>query len=442
LQTSHPAIEVFRDAAANVPAYRTILSEQGLQPGQICTIEDFQRHVPVLDKQSTFGRFAIPDLCRGGTVPPLAGVLTSSGDSGRFSFGAYSPEEAARQTAETDEALDRFFQVRTRRTLLINALPMGVKVHTAACTLADTSVRADMVTALVKSFGAGFQQMILVGEAAFIKKVLELGLTQGVDWRGSLVHLILGEEPLAENARTYFGSILAADGADPRTGLIASSMGVAELGLNLFFETPHLIALRRALHESAGLRRRALGWDAPCAPMAFTYDPRRIFVEVLPRRRLVVTPLAPRTIPLVRYETGDAAMAPEPEVLSALFDATGLVGGIDPNMPVLFVFGRQGRSAEGTIPTPEEVKEALYSNPAIACAVTGNFRLPPQGQPPVLRAQLAEGASAGKATTERLVKLLSDRLGGGCAVRLEPYETFGDGMTLDYERKFHYTSRG
>src|SRR6185295_12546343 len=106
-----------------------------------------------------------------------------------------------------DDALDSLFAVRSRPTLLINCLPMGVKVHTQVCTLAETSVRPDMAVGLVKTFGQHFAQIILVGEAAFLKHVLETGMRSGLDWRKYAVHVILGEEPLAENARRYLGDI-------------------------------------------------------------------------------------------------------------------------------------------------------------------------------------------------------------------------------------------
>jgi phenylacetate-CoA ligase len=183
-----------------------------------------------------------------------------------------------------------------------------------------------MVTALVAEFGRHYDQIILVGEAAFIKHVLELGQTQQIDWQGMLIHVAVGEEPLAENARKYFEDILGIDLKHPETGLIISSMGVAELGLNLFCETPSLVALRRVLHENSDLRRAVLGPAARNVPMLFAYDPSRSFVEVLEDGRLAVSTLEPeRRLPLVRYVTGDRAAFPQSEPLfQKAFEESGL----------------------------------------------------------------------------------------------------------------------
>ncbi len=147
-EAQHPVIAAFRDAAEEVPAYRQILAEAGTNPREVATLDDFARRVPVIDKASTFGRFGLPELCRGGHYGKLLSVLTSSGQSGRFSFGLYDLEMAALEVGRIDDTLDRLLSVRSRATLLINCLPMGVKVPTQACTLAETSVRPDMVTAL------------------------------------------------------------------------------------------------------------------------------------------------------------------------------------------------------------------------------------------------------------------------------------------------------
>ena len=71
---------------------------------------------------------------------------------------------------------------------------------------------------LVKAFQKHFSQIILVGEAAFVKLLLETGQRAGIDWQSHVTHVILGEEPLAENARTYLEGILGIDPIRPGSG--------------------------------------------------------------------------------------------------------------------------------------------------------------------------------------------------------------------------------
>jgi len=438
---THPAVSAFHLAAERVPAYRQILSEAGVAPAQVHTLEEFRRVVPPTDKHSTFGRFSVAELCRDGRIGSLAFVLTSSGHSGRFSFGLCERSAAADVVRQTDEALDMVFQVRSRKTLLINCLPMGVKVHTAACTLGETSVRADMVVALVRQFARYHDQVILVGEPAFTKSALELGASGKLDWSEILVHVIVGEELVVENTRRYLQHLLGIDPNRPETGLVASSLGVAELGLNVLFELPPLISLRRAMHEDAALCQSLLGHRPPFVPMVFTYDPTRIFVETDADGRMLLTTLEPdRPLPLIRYATGDVGTVLEDSAeLAERAGALGLPVRLPEKMPLVFVYGRGEFALAGDVRVyPEQVREGIYHDPDLARLTTANFRLASGEQRARLRIQLAQGVCP----QERLDNAFASAVGryapAPLEVRCETYETFGSGMSLDYERKLAY----
>ncbi|MGB2753684.1 MAG: hypothetical protein WBD75_13110 [Phycisphaerae bacterium] len=436
-----PIIAAFQRTAREVPAYRDILAEAGVDPAKITSIDAFRQYVPLVDKAGTFGRFPLAALCRGGRLGKPAWVLTSSGHSGQFAFGMYDAENADEAVRRVDDALDFFLGVRSKSTLLINCLPMGVKVYTQACTLAETSVREDMVVALVKAFGEDYEQIVLVGETAFIKCLVELGERQKVDWQRRLVHVVVGEEPLAENARIYLEGLLGINFARPETGRILSSMGVAELGLNLFWETGPLIALRRVLHRDAPLREAILGAGTRCVPMIFAYDPEWIFVEVLDNSQLVVSTLdGARRVPLIRYVTGDEVRRLESsDGLREAARRAGLTASELDATPTLMVCGRgQCAQAGDRRVYPEEVKEALYADPELARQATGNFRLRPGPQRALLRVQLVPGIRSAPSLADRYAEALARYTGAPVEVRCEPYEDFRSGMSPDYERKFAY----
>lgn len=438
------ALQAFHRAAASVPAYRTILKEVGIDAAKIERAADFFT-LPILDKAGTFQRFPIEELCRDGEIGRLGSVLTSSGHSGIFAFGLNDAETLPAFSAWIDDLLDLLFQVRLKRTLLINCLPMGVKVPTQVCTLAETSVRPDMAISLVKSLGRHFAQIILVGEAAFIKHVLELGRQSRIDWRQPLVHIILGEEPLAENARKYFEEIVGTDVARPQDGIIASSMGVAEIGLNLFSEIPPaspLIALRRLLHEDAGWRRRVLG-PGKVVPSLFTYDPRRIFTEFDAAGRLILTTLEPYLrIPLIRYATGDRGRFLQlPEEIRPDLEASGISWTVLRALPIVAIDGRGEHASAGEAPVyPEEIKEGLYRDHSLAALTTANFRLVSGATRVRVRIQLSRGVPRTAEIENGFRTAISHYVAAPIEVVCEPYENFVSGMSLDYERKFSYLS--
>lgn len=436
------ALDAFSNAATRVPAYRTLLREAGIRVEEVQSPQDFHR-LPVLEKAGTFQRFPIQEMCLDGSLGRPGTVLTSSGHSGRFAFGLTDAEALPATTAWIDDALDFIFGVRSRPTLLINCLPMGVKVPTLACTLAETSVRPDMTIALIRSFGRHFAQVILVGEPAFIKHVLELGQRAGVMWRDHVVHLVLGEEPLAENARRYLGDLLGHDLRQPEKGMAFSSMGVAELGLNLFFEVPplgDLVRLRRLLHERKELRAAA-GFEGEVVPSLFTYDPRRLFVECDADGRLILTTLNLATrIPLIRYATGDQGeFVRLPPGLRGALEGEGLSWDVLSSLPLIAISGRGSGAASGESQIyPEAVKEGLYHDADLAVLTTANFRLVPDPAVAWVRIQLSPGVRENPEIERRFHTAIAHYVRVPFRVGCEAYERFGSGMLLDYERKFDY----
>lgn len=438
------ALQAFHQAACEVPAYRTLLAEKGLDPGEIRTHDDFVGKVPLLDKHNTFQRFPVRELCRNGQTGRIASVLTSSGHSGVFAFGLYDTVGGKAAVDRIDEALDLLFDVKTRPTLLINCLPMGVKVYTQACTLGETSVRPDMACGLVEGFASEFAQIILVGETAFIKHLLELGARRGIDWPSLQVSIIVGEEPIAENARAYLQELCGIDPERPETGLVGSTMGVGELGLNLLFEAPPpavIPLLRRTLHRDTALRDAVFGPGRTHVPMIFTFDPRRIHLEFLEDGSLVVTTLdVTRRIPLIRYRTGDVGrfVTLPDSVLEALAGSPLPVEVLNA-LPLVAIEGR-GNSVDagGAKVTPEQVKEGIYAEADLARQTTANFRLSARNERAMVRLQLERGFQPDKTLEERYAQAISRYVQAPVDVRCGAYETFTSGMSLDYERKFDY----
>lgn len=438
------AFDAFHNAASRVPAYQTILREARVRPEDIKREEDFPT-LPVLEKRDTFQRFSIAELCVDGTVGQLGTVLTSSGHSGIFAFGVTDREQVESTTTWVDDSLDFLFAVRSRPTLLVNCLPMGVKVPTRACTLAETSVRPDMVVGLIKSFGRHFAQVIIIGEAAFLKLLLETGKRGGLEWRNHVVQVILGEEPLAESARRYLGGLLGHDPQRPDKGIIFSSMGVAELGLNLFFEVPPvapLVSLRGLLHDSPDIRKRIFG-PRDWVPSLFTYDPRRIFVEFDQSHRLILTTLDLKLrIPLIRYAPGDhGAFLEISQEMQPVLEAHGISWDLLQSLPIVSIEGRGEHASAGPASVyPEAVKEGLYHDAALAELTTGNFRLISGSPAAEIWIQLSPGVEPSSNLEARFHTAITNYVRARFNVTCRPYEQFPSGMMLDYERKFRYVA--
>ncbi|MGE5279204.1 MAG: hypothetical protein ACM3L6_00480 [Deltaproteobacteria bacterium] len=443
------ALKAFARAAAQTPAYGHYLASRGLDPQTIRSIEDFKGRVPIIDKDNTFRLYAteIRKLCLLGEIKEVCSILPSSGHSGCFSFGLNTKKELKKSRQTIDFMLDVMFQVSRRKTLLINALPMGVRVHAEAVTVVDTSVRPDIVLGIVRSFAPCYEQVLLIGENSFIKKVLEDGVEGGVDWKDIHLQIILGEIILAENLRSYMAGIVGIDPDAPQgEKMIASSFGVAEFGLNVFYETRALIRLRRLLQRDEKLRAALIGRELEDLPALFHYDPLRIFVEEFETAdgpaQLVLTNLQEGTnIPLVRYNIKDEGLILSFRRIKEVLGAAGLESYLpDLQLPVVAVWGRDKLSLplpKGTL-RPERMREILYADPAVASCVTGNFRISAAKSGGLRLEVQAKERCDGLPSLEQHVRDAVLRHLPGAEIILYPYRDFPYGMTLDYERKFRY----
>lgn len=436
----------FRAVAQQVPYYAEMLAERGVRPQDVRDIEGFLARCPVLGKSDVFGAVPIHSLCVEGRVGYPVGVLTSSGQGGRFAFGLTSKGQLRRSEAAIELGLQHAFRTDDLKTLLINALPMGVGFACSTVTVAETSVREDMVAALVQELGPYYEQIILILDPLFGKRLADHVADLGLDWSAHRIHAILGEETFGENFRSYLARRLGQDPQGWSRGFFGSSMGVAELGLNLFFETRETVPLRQLAQSRPEVLRQALGnWPGRVPPLLFVYDPRRIFVEVQDPDLhgfgdLVVSSLdSAQPLPLLRYRTGDRALRAEAESLASALADTGVNGFRLPRLPMIAVTGR----AADQLPDGRsllDLKDALYAEDWVADRVSGAFRV--RGNGPTCRIDVQlRGGYAGDAMV--VESRLSDLFRGPRGneeeqIRIWEAEKFPWRPTLDYERKFVY----
>jgi phenylacetate-CoA ligase len=440
-----PLLGAFRRAAAEMPWYRTLLNEHGVNPAEIVDVPAFTRWCPLLSKRNTFDRFTLQQLAATEHIAGLAGVLTSSGHGGRFSFGLSTRREADASADFIDRALDAAFQIASRTTLAINCLPMGVGFASRRMTVATTSVREDMAVALIHAFGPQYDQILIVADPLFMKKLVDYAAGHSLDWRRFRVHVVLGEEIFGERFRSWVSRAIGHDPARPQNGYVMSSFGAGELGLHLCYETPATIAIRRAACADPAFARDLLGvaGQGSTVPMVFTFEPRRTFIETVDRDahgygRLAVSMLDPEApIPLLRYQTGDLARLLDPAEVraAAARHRIDLPFELPANLLAL-----QGRDKE-RLPNGSHVgayKDALYADHTLAAHLTGAFRLVFNGTCCTMHVQLKASTIGADAIERLLLEVMPE------AIRPErllawPYHRFPFGMTVDYERKFqHY----
>jgi phenylacetate-CoA ligase len=438
-QSQKRVLKTFHRVATSVLAYQEILSSHNVKSSQVRSLSDFHRLCPLLNKNNTFGQFRLDELCLPHTMSNVASVLTSSGHGARFGYGLSTFAQVRHSVDAIDLGLEFAFQVDTNKTLLINCLPMGVRFAANSVTIAETSVREDMAVAIATEFGHFFEQIIIVGDPLFLKVLTDYAHERKVDWSRHRVHLIIGEETFGENYRKYLSQCFCQD----ESGKIISSMGVGELGLNLFYETADTVRLRLLANSNPAFFEALFGLPPQTStlPMLFVYNPLRSFIETLNQDaegygELTVSMLDPDIpLPLLRYQTGDAARLLLPAEIAHACEIAGLPTPVV-SLPLIALKGR----VKDQLPDNTHVgqyKDALYADHEIAQKLTGAFRVECTDASKIVHVQLRRGLQAGPLLPERLAAAFPFSV-IPAEVRLWQYDQFPFGMTLDYERKFNY----
>ena len=443
------AIEQFRRAAAAVPFYKQLLARRGIRRAQITDIDAFRAAVPIIAKRDVFGSHQLADLLVDRSLAGIAALVSSSGlTASSFSLGMINPKGTQSMVEDTDRLLDAWFQTSKNKTFVINTFAMGVSVPTSLPGI-NLSVRSDKVLALLRALKPYYEQFVVISDVYFLKKLLEDGRNAGLRWSRWPVQFAMGGEWFPESYRQYLASLVEVDLDRPHPrARIMSSMGAAELGFNVCFETHDTVRLRR-LADSDERVRQALFGSIDTVPMIGHYDPRRWFIEVTPTQGLgsgggafAFTSLdLDVAMPLVRYQTGDCGyILPYERVRQILrslrYDA--YVPAV--RYPLLAVAGRTDHTltAAGKSVRMEFLRSLVYSQRRLASTTTGQFHVKARGGRLHLRIQLqATVEPRQRATIQAQWSSLFNRH-FPAVVRAVPYFDFRDALSVDYERKFQH----
>jgi phenylacetate-CoA ligase len=421
------------------PAYNVLLKNMGVSAGNIRSIKDFQTKLPVLNKQNFFETFTYPELL-GKNVKKVKLATSSSGFSGTFAYGFASEKALKSGKTGIDTTLDYWFDISSRKTFLINCAPMGVHIETSL-PLAETSVRSDMALSLIRKISPEFDQTIIVGDPHFLKKLIEEGAQQKVNWKALGISLITGQDWLPETLRTYMARLLDIDPeTDEHRGIFAT-MGMTELGLNVFHESKYTVRLRRTLLKDSNLRRRLISSDMKACPTIFHYYPFRTYIESTLadyRHELLFSILDKKSlIPLMRYSTGDSGEIIRHSDLLKILDEDYPQLIPDLKLPLGIMCGRLKN--EFTIHHEriylEDIKEGLYSNFEVASKITGLLSLRINAGNAELWIQLRNETQNTEELQKKIIYAVHSFLPIEINVIVFEYHKFPHALEINYERK-------
>ncbi len=431
MNTNDALLNAFHHAAETLPFYKDILHKRGVNADLITSQEMFCQEVPIIQKEDIFPKYTLKDLCQNADATGCVSAIVSSGTSGIFSYGVLTHRDVAVQQEVLDTLFRSFFDVETHAPIIINALPMGVS-FVSSFPVIPTSVRSDIVLKVIQTFANSTTQIILVTDPHFLKKVLDEGVAEGVCWSDIRMSCVIGGTSFSDSLTQYLLATLNGGAAAESIGMnrIFGTMGLTEIGLNIFGATPDLVSLRHAVQESEAHMQELfnMGQDDFCPELMYCFSPS-VHIEIVDQDAegvgdIVLSHLDTnlKTM-LIRYKTGDRGRMVSGEILT---QKTGITPALP--LPLIAVYGRATELSDSGV-TSNMVKEILYRDRAVAKNITGHFIIQNDNEGTRVLVQMKPGVTA--------VHIPSIR---DISVQGVKYEEFRRDMELNYENKWKHTS--
>lgn len=296
--------------AKDVPAYRTLLAEQGIDAAGIATPADFRR-LPLLDKANYVKRFPLDALTLGGEMGRGDFFAVSSGSTGEPTFWPRSAADEYPIAARFEQVFRDTFQAQEKRTLAVVCFALGTWVggmFTTFCLralaekgykvmIATPGNKPDEILKNVQRLAPQFEQTVLLGYPPFLKEVIDAGIGAGVNWRSFNIRLVMAGEVFSETWRDLVAERAGYSG--DINGFAASLYGTADAGV-LAQETRLSVAIRRFLSARPDLAREIFGEER--LPTLCQYDPTSRYFESIDG---TLAFSGDNGVPLIRYHIAD-----------------------------------------------------------------------------------------------------------------------------------------
>lgn len=363
-----------RRAYASVPAYKEFIDQRVPDFRAIRRFSD----LPETNKKDYIKPYADGDklaLYVDRTVPNGSSWDTSTGTSGK-------PTSWYRGPAEVDQAFT-IMSHRARAILgkgsyaFINGFALGpwATGMTAARGVGQDSksvtynvgANPHMMLQLIEESRriAPDRPVVVAGYPPHIEELVRMARDAKISLDSHQTIAVVGGEAMSELQRERMR--VRGDGKHVKdTGFsdVFSFYGASDIDINLAFETPFEVGLRRELCRNPELMRALLGDKSPFTPMVFHYDPLNHLIEVNDKRQLVYTEVSGNRIsPRVRYNLGDVGTTRKLSEVQALLQEHGVELPAAPlsNLPLVFVWGRidDGITYRGANLAWENLEEGL-----------------------------------------------------------------------------------
>lgn len=384
-------LELFKNAAQRVPAYKAFLKEKNVAVKKINNINDLQK-IPLATKQEYLRQYPLEQLCWNGTLLEKLVFTSTTGSTGAPFYFPRGEKLDLQSTVMHEFFLGNDPANKNTSTLVIICFGMGVWIGGLITYQAFTNIgrrgyplavicpgvnKKEIFEAL-KNIGPKFQQIIICGYPPFIKDIVDEAKDHGIDWKNHRVRFVFAAEAFSENFRDHISETVGIK--NPLLDTV-NIYGSADLG-TMAIETPLSTLIRRLASKNSGFFTNLFP-HVHRTPTLAQFNPLFTNFEI-ENGQILCT--GDNTVPLIRYAIGDhGGVLTFDEVNKIakkhginLVNETQKAGIIRTltELPFVYVYERADLSTKlyGAIIYPEHIKEDMH-HPKIRKLVTGKFSL-------------------------------------------------------------------
>jgi len=312
----------------------------------VISVDDFKQTIPLIYKEEIFNKNNIDKITNyvNGIIYPSAGTT-----SNHFSFRLSPNNTNEGFNGQLIDLFKTWFQVDNKKTLIINAYPLGVYFPEGPYTVVSTTTRSDIIIYLLDYIYHNYESVIILGQPHFIKHLLDLREFNELKINRDLLKIVIGGYWFPYTFEMYLLKRLYGNNWQEKSDNIKSTYGTAETGLGVLIDLPKNI--RKYLYK---------GGINEIIPLVYMYDPQRYYIEEVDAD-LVITNLNEGDPELIRYNTKDKIAIADSEQLNKL----GI--NIDLASNMIYLYGR-GRYKENAL-----ITHNLFYNYEYAKHITGSY---------------------------------------------------------------------
>jgi|GEM_PF-72289 phenylacetate-CoA ligase len=393
------ALSLFREAAERVPAYKKFLKENNVNARKVKSIENFKK-VPWINKDNYLRKYSLSELSWDGALEANHIISTSSGSSGVPFYWPRSSLLEMETTYLQEMYLNDIFEVKSYKTLYIDAFAMGLYI--AGPVILNTALRvaqkgypltiitpgleiSDTLQA-IQDIAGNYEQIVLAGYPPFLKDIIDEGINHNIDWSKYRMKFLLAGEGFNESWREYVAERV---GEKNMVNSFINIYGTADASI-VGHETPTSVAIRRlAASDNSIFKKLFPAEKCGRLPTLVQYCPTLKYFEEIDSELLFT---ASAGIPLIRYNIHDFGGV---KTFSEIVEAVGMdVNQFDQHLkqydkkltpwqlPFVYLYGKSDFTVTlyGLNIYPENIKMAL-EDCEVRDKITGRFAMSTEYHP-------------------------------------------------------------